>query len=120
MEINKTGIWGEVYAARYLRDNGYKIITSNYRSRLGEIDIIAQKDKNICFVEVKARGENPIAEPMEAVDAAKQKRIIATSKLFLKAYEYKLQPQFDVCEVRLNGNFEIIKINYIENAYSAE
>ena len=120
MEINKTGVWGEVYAARYLRDNGYKIITSNYRSRLGEIDIIAQKDKNICFVEVKARGENPIAEPMEAVDAAKQSRIIATSKLFLKAYEYKLQPRFDVCEVRLNGNFEIIKINYIENAYSAE
>ena len=43
MEINKTGVWGEVYAARYLRDNGFKIITANYRTRHGEIDIIASK-----------------------------------------------------------------------------
>lgn len=117
MEINKTGVWGEIYAARYLRDNGYRIVTSNYRSRLGEIDIIAEKNKNICFVEVKTRGENPIAEPMEAVDTAKQSRIIATAKLFMKVYEYKLQPRFDVCEVWLDKNFEVRKINYLENAY---
>lgn len=117
MEINKTGVWGEVYAARYLRDNGYRIITSNYRSRLGEIDIIAQKDKNICFVEVKTRGEKTIAEPMEAVDSAKQSRIIATAKLFIKVYEYKLQPRFDVCEVRLDNKYEVTSLNYIENAY---
>lgn len=117
MEINKTGVWGEVYAARYLRDNKYKIITANFRSRLGEIDIIAQKGKYICFVEVKTRGENTIAEPMEAVDRGKQERIIATSKLFLKNEKYKLQPRYDVCEVWLRDNFEKIRINYIENAY---
>ena len=117
MEINKTGVWGEVYAARWLRTNGYKIITSNYRTRLGEIDIIASKKNYLCFVEVKTRGENPIARPMEAVDSEKQDRLIATSKLFLKNYPTKLQPRFDVCEVWLDENFEILKINYIENAY---
>ena len=45
MKINKSGAWGEIFAARYLRDSGYKIITGNFRSRLGEIDLIAQKGK---------------------------------------------------------------------------
>lgn len=50
MKINKSGVWGEIFAARYLRDNGYRIITANFRSRLGEIDIIAQKGNYMCFV----------------------------------------------------------------------
>lgn len=118
MEINKTGVWGEVYAARYLRDNGFKIITANYRTRHGEIDIIASKGSYLCFVEVKTRGENAISRPMEAVDSGKQNRIIAASELFLKSHTYKkLQPRFDVCEVWLKKDFKPEKINYIENAF---
>ena len=117
MEINKTGVWGEIFAARYLRDNKYKIITANYRTRHGEIDIVAQTGKYICFVEVKTRGENAIAQPMEAVDSGKQSRIIAASERFLEKYESRLQPRYDVCEVWLGGDYELLKINYIENAY---
>ena len=117
MEINKTGLWGEVHAARWLRDNGYDIISSNYRTRQGEIDIIGSKGKFLCFVEVKTRGENPIARPMEAVDSGKQERIIAASKVFIKNSGLKLQPRFDVCEVWLDADYKVIKINYIENAY---
>ena len=40
---NKTGAWGETYAARYLRDNGYKIFYSNYVCRFGELDLIAEE-----------------------------------------------------------------------------
>ena len=40
-EKEKPGLWGEIYAARFMRENGYEIITANYRCRLGEIDIIA-------------------------------------------------------------------------------
>lgn len=43
-EKEKPGLWGEIYAARFMRENGYEIITANYRCRLGEIDIIAKKD----------------------------------------------------------------------------
>lgn len=53
-----TGKLGELAAGRYLRENGYEIITANYRCRLGEIDIIAKQNKYICFVEVKTRSEN--------------------------------------------------------------
>ena len=42
MDTKLTGAYGEVVAARYLRDNGYTILAANYRTRLGEIDIIAE------------------------------------------------------------------------------
>ena len=84
---------------------------------MGEVDIIASKGKYICFIEVKARGENAVARPMEAVDSSKQEKLIATSKLFLEKHPMKLQPRFDVCEVWLGEKFEVLKINYIENAY---
>ncbi len=117
MKINKSGVWGEIFAARYLRDNGYKIVTGNFRSRLGEIDLIAQKGKYICFVEVKTRGEERLYEPKEAVDFAKQEKLISTSKIFMKVYPNGKQPRFDVCEVFLDSEFNAKKINYIENAF---
>ena len=51
MDINRTGLWGEIYAARFLRDNGFDLIAGNYRRRVGEIDIIAEKDGVTCFIE---------------------------------------------------------------------
>ena len=54
-EKEKPGLWGEIYAARFMRENGYEIITANYRCRLGEIDIIAKKDGFLVFTEVKTR-----------------------------------------------------------------
>lgn len=120
MKINKSGVWGEIFAARYLRDNGYKIITGNFRSRLGEIDIVAQKGKYMCFVEVKTRGKDYLYEAKEAVDFSKQERLISTSKLFMKAYPNSKQPRFDVCEVYLDDEYKPLKINYLENAFAEE
>lgn len=117
MQINKSGVWGEIYAARYLRDNGYKIISANFRSRMGEVDIIAQKGKYMCFVEVKTRNKNAIYAPREAVDTFKQERIISTAQLFNRAYPNKKQTRFDVCEIILDENYKVDKINYIENAF---
>ena len=118
MKINKSGVWGEIYAARYLRNNGYRIVTGNFRSRLGEIDLVAQKGSYMCFVEVKTRGEDSWYELKEAVDFSKQKKLIATSKIFMKAYPNIYQPRFDVCEVLLDSDFKPKKINYIENAFN--
>ncbi len=118
MEINKSGVWGEVFAARYLRDNGYKIITGNFRTRMGEIDLVARKGKYMCFIEVKARSEESLYEAKEAVDYSKQQRLLAASKVFMKVYPNNKQPRFDVCEVYLNKELQPIKINYIENAFA--
>ncbi|MBR6531999.1 MAG: YraN family protein [Clostridia bacterium] len=118
MKINKQGVWGEVYAARYMRNLGYDPVTANFRSRMGEIDIIARKDGFMCFTEVKTRGEKALYEPKEAVDNEKQQNIIAAAKIFARAYPHSEQDRFDVCEVYLDENMEPVKINYIENAFN--
>ncbi len=119
MKINKQGVWGEIFAARYMRDRGYAMFAVNYRTRVGEIDLIGRKDGIVSFVEVKTRSENAISEPKEAVDISKQEKIIATSKIFMKTYQFPEQPRFDVCEVFLNADMQPVKINYIENAFNA-
>lgn len=74
-----TGVYGELYAGRYLRDNGYSIVTANYHCRFGEIDIIASDKNYIAFVEVKTRDVGFVVSGKEAVDYGKRKRILATS-----------------------------------------
>ena len=118
MKANKEGIWGEHFAARYMRDHGYKLLAGNFSSRFGEIDIIGRKGGYICFVEVKTRSENAISEPKEAVDREKQQNIIATTEQFRKVVPYTEQVRFDVCEVYINDKIQPVKINYIENAFN--
>ncbi len=118
MKANKEGVWGEIFAARHMRDNGYKILACNFSCRFGEIDIVGCKGGYICFVEVKTRGEGAISQPKEAVDTEKQSNIIASSKLFIKTYEYVQQPRFDVCEVFVDKEMKPVQINYIENAFN--
>lgn len=121
-EIRKnTGKTGEDYTANYLESKGFKIIKRNYHSRYGEIDIIASNSKFILFTEVKTRHENPMYPPCEAVTYQKQRKIIKTAVKFLIDNKYDLQPRFDVAEVILKRNsYEIISINYIENAFIQE
>ena len=57
------GAAGEVLAARFLRNRGYDILTANYRTRLGEIDIIAADKQYIAFVEVKTRNDSAYRGP---------------------------------------------------------
>ena len=90
------GAAGEVLAARFLRNRGYDILTANYRTRLGEIDIIAADKQYIAFVEVKTRNDAAIYAPREAVTKEKQRRILRTAARFLQQHPTPLQPRFDV------------------------
>ena len=120
-DIERRGKRAEELVAEYLRNNGYIIAKMNYRSRYGEIDIIAETRKSVAFVEVKLRGENALFSPAEAVDSRKQQKIILTANDFLrKANIPELQPRFDVAEVYFkkleNGNVKY-KIHYIKDAF---
>ncbi len=117
MITNKTGVWGEIYAARYLRDNGYNILSSNFVSRFGELDIVACKKGMFCFVEVKTRNENSSVRPMEAVDEGKRQRVEMAAKSFLNFTKLEGEMRFDVCEVYVDDNNALININYIKNAF---
>ena len=108
-----TGKLGELAAGRYLRENGYEIITANYRCRL------AKQNKYICFVEVKTRSENYKYAPADAVTFSKRKKIIAAAKLYIASHNVDLQPRFDVAEVFVEKN-QVAKINLITNAFDGE
>lgn len=121
MHTTTKGLAGEVLAARFLRDKGYTILSSNYRSRFGEIDIIAVDGRYIVFVEVKARSEGSMILPREAVTYDKQKKLLRTAALYMRAYPSNLQPRFDVVEVWLSDADPMIplQIDHLINAYEA-
>lgn len=113
------GAVGEVLAARFLREKGYRILSSNYRCRQGEIDIIATIDGYIVFTEVKTRRQDARYLPREAVTATKQRRLIQTASIYLAHYPTDLQPRFDVIEVVTDTTtgMKAVEINHIMGAY---
>ncbi len=117
---NLSGRWGEVLAAEYLRKRRYEIVAVNYRSRFGEIDLIARNKKYLVFVEVKLRKSAQFAEAMEFVDAKKQARIRTTAELYLSEFETNLQPRFDVIEIYAPDGpaTERPKLHHLEDAFS--
>ena len=97
--LKKFGPWGEALAAEFLRRRGYHIVATNYRSRYGEIDIIAENAEYLVFAEVKLRRTAHFGAAREFVDLRKQERLRATASMFLEEHETALQPRFDVIEI---------------------
>lgn len=115
------GAMGEILAARFLREKGYTICSSNFRCRLGEIDIIASDKQYLVFAEVKTRREDSRYLPREAVTLTKQRKLLQTAAMYLSRFPTKLQPRFDVVEVvtAADDSMRIIEINHIIGAYEA-
>ncbi len=104
----------EGIAAGYLEKNGYKILECNYKSRFGEIDIIATEKQTLCFVEVKSRSSSGYGLPKETVDRRKQHKISQSALSYLKARQLMNQScRFDVLsvfqEASVCSRFELIK-----------
>lgn len=113
------GPWGEALAADYLRKKGCRIEAMNYRTRLGEIDIIAANRRYLIFCEVKLRKTADFAAAREFVDARKQQRLRSTALVYLSQHETTLQPRFDVIEIYAPDGTATKKpqINHMEDAF---
>lgn len=118
MDKKELGNKGEDFAAEYYRKLGFDVTARNYSCRGGEIDIIAENEEYIIFVEVKTRSENVFYAPSEAVDLKKQKRLTIAATKYLAETESEKQPQFDVFEAYTKDN-RIFKVRRIENAFEA-
>jgi putative endonuclease len=77
-----SGNWGENFACKFLVIRGYKIIERNFRTRFGEIDIIAVKNDVLSFVEVKTRLSKKFGKPEEAVTKQKLKKIFRVGEYY--------------------------------------
>lgn len=111
-----TGRMGEVLAVEYLTEKGYFILETNYRNKIGEVDIIAYDRDILTFIEVKTRLGNNYGYAYESVDSRKQKKIANTSLMFLQKNKLSdVQVRYDVIEVY---PMEEERINHFENAFS--
>ena len=103
MDKRKLGEIGENMAAELLRNKGYDILRRNYRCRQGEIDIIAERYGELCFVEVKTRQGFDYGRPCESINEEKKQHIRRTAKEYIEELKrngyYPRRVDFQVIEI---------------------
>ncbi len=112
----KLGKKGEELAGTYLEKMGYQVLEQNYRTRLGEIDLIAKHGESIVFVEVKTRRSDSYGSPRLAITPQKQKKLSVAALAYLKSRQkMEAKARFDVVVVKTAGGRPEIEV--IQNAF---
>jgi len=108
----------EEHAARYLASRGYRIRERNFRTRGGEVDIIAEHHGALAFVEVRARSSSDFMSPLESVTTTKQRRITRAANSYVSTRERRERiMRYDVVEVFLTPAGRVERINVVEGAF---
>jgi putative endonuclease len=111
----RLGNYGEKIAQEYLLQKGYTLLATNWHCRYGELDIIAERDNVLVFVEVKTRRSKDIQEAIEMVTPAKTKKLIQTIHIYLSSVEREEDDwRFDILAIAVRDNHPIIE--HVENA----
>jgi putative endonuclease len=110
---NITGRTGEDLAAEYLKKNGYKILAINFRTKVGEIDIVAKERSQIVFVEVKTRSSHIFGTPAEAITPKKLHSLIQAGEYYLLKYKGLRNYRIDAIEVLMTDGKA--NISHIKN-----
>jgi len=111
------GSTGEAVAARFLRDKGHRILLTNYRCRIGEIDIVSTDGAVIVFCEVKTRASDAKGQPFESVTRRKQQTLRRCAEHFLLAEYHELRTcRFDVVSIKWPPHGPPT-ITHLENAF---
>jgi len=110
---------GEEDAARFLKNKGYKLLRRNYKTKLGEIDIVAQDKETLCFIEVKTRSSCIFGHPSEALTYAKQRKLSQLALFFLKEHNLiDKKARFDVVTVAYSQDKP--RLELIKNAFELD
>ena len=113
------GQQGEELAVGFLKKNGYKILCRNFKTRLGEIDIVGLDQDTYCFIEVKTRNSLRFGLPQEAVSLFKQRQMAKAALLFLKGRGLlDAKARFDVVTVICSDKAP--QLDLIKNAFELE
>lgn len=116
----QTGVWGEGLAAAYLRDKGYVILERDWRSGHRDIDIIAQHNDFIVFVEVKTRKSRQFADPVTAVNYQKQRNLLKAINNYLQYKRINSPYRFDVITIVGKPGTSNPEIEHIEDFHLSQ
>ncbi|BEU87666.1 YraN family protein [Selenomonas sp. TAMA-11512] len=123
MNVKEIGNRGERLAAQYLERQGFRILERQYRTRTGEIDLIARQGAVLVFVEVKTRHPSGYGRGAQSVDRKKQERIARTALIYAqKMGTLHSSMRFDVIEIHLAGETDrdSVSISHYENAFEMQ
>ncbi len=111
------GGYGERIALEFLRERGYRILETNLRTSLGELDVVARKKDLTVFVEIKTRSTCSLGPPYLAVTRTKQRHIVKNALCYLKKHALTYSNwRIDVVSVKLDFDRNVESIELIENA----
>lgn len=112
-----SGAKAEQLSGKYIQRQGYKVIARNARYKAGEIDLIAEKDDQRIFIEVKYRKDNRHGAATEFVDLKKQQKLIKAALQWIQDHDPEMNYayRFDVMTMEGSAN----SINWIQNAFEA-
>jgi putative endonuclease len=114
-DSHNLGKMGEGVAVKHLKDNGYKILHRNWVTGKREIDIIAEDDEYIVFVEVKTRMVDFQLNPRDAVTVPKQRNLVFAAQTWIERNKPEKEVRFDVITVINDGHYN--KIEHIKHAF---
>lgn len=118
MERRQTGLEGEQAAVEFLERQGYEILARNVFCRVGELDVVAQKDDVLCFVEVRTRSTDAFGAPALTVMSAKRHRVVKAAMYYLQRHGVvNRMIRFDVISVV--GRGRQASVEYLPNAFDA-
>ena len=112
---NKLGKDGELIAFMVLQRDGFAILETNWRFQKAEVDVIAQKDGFLIFIEVKTRGSKKFGNPSDSIDKKKISLYKDAVEGYLEQYPSELEVRFDVINIII-GKDET-EIEHIPNAF---
>ena len=110
------GRGGEEIAATYLVSGGYTIVDRNWRCPIGEIDLVAEDESCLVFVEVRTRRGSSLGTPEESITAAKQARLIALAESYVQSSGWPGDWRIDVIAVEMDGRGRLVRLDHYENA----
>ncbi len=116
----KTGQVGENAARSYLEKLGYKVVDTNYRCPLGEIDIVARDNDTTVIVEVRTRTGSGFGIPEESITPGKARRLRRLALYYLQSvYRREVPCRIDLVAVTINSaTHNVVRVNHIQNIIS--
>lgn len=116
MNRQQLGKYGENLAARFLERQGFQIMERNFRTRWGEIDLIARRNESIHFIEVKSRLVRDYGEPEEAIHRFKKRNLLGAAKMYVASHQLPFPNyQIDSVSILFNPLTKSANIRYFGN-----
>jgi putative endonuclease len=117
LKRKETGNIGEQLALNFLKEKGFRILETNYRCPMGEIDIIARQKECLVFVEVRTKGNSAFGSPEESITLTKKRHLISSANHYLQEQEKMPSSwRIDVVAVEMESDNRLKRIELIENA----